>query len=240
MQRSFLILSSALLLIFAGGCGPSQEETELKEKQILEEKDKQILEEKYIAENTQSKYLYCPVGKGYPSGWKGEYYLIQLNTFEGNFTTSMVHQLYALQSIDSYDSLGLSVFSRSCEPCEKVNDPKTGKHLKTFVSGNAYRTRVKEDNWKIYDYSKSYGHEVLEFLDLDYFAIPVLILDRVDLRATSETHKLGDDFNANYMCEFTSKEIFEEKIQKHRDIVAEAADALRTEIAERASKETQI
>jgi len=247
-MKKFVLIVGALLLVGCGPSGPSKEEASGPSK---EEAKAAILE--YIAANIQTTYLFCPEGDGeykhVGTGGENPYYFIQLNKVDDKFwirskqegyewlqepVYSKVYLMFDLESHESYDNK--SIFG-GVKLGETIKDPHNGDRLRTYYFGYIIETSVTESHWNKYESSKSFGHKVLEF---NTYPLISLLLDRVDLRAAPDEYRIGRSGYADFMCEYSSKEIFDKKLKEQEDLVKAAADAYKAEVAERQSEEPQI
>ena len=207
----------------------AEEERIAKEKAEAEAKRKAEEKAKYIAENTKTTYLVCPLAKD-KRNWLNESgsLLFKLNKVDDEYLESIAMWLHSLED-DDYSSCSWAGDKR--EPCERVQH-ENGETAAVFWSGEKVSAVPLESIFDYDDDSTSYGNKILN--------ISGYLLDRVTLTAATSRSRLGDTYYNNYQCQISSKEIYDQEILKASNRVKIAADAYKANLKEKQSEETQI
>ena len=234
------------------------EERRIAEEKAAEEAKRKAEEkEKYIAENTENTYLYCPSEskeiKYRQSNTKMEKVIggplkialikiVKINGDESILQSFGIEKKYRISPVffdielnkEPKDSCYSSAFSIAAED-------------KSFCLGKNEISVPQED---IFDASKDYKAE-----DSELFGNPILIwgsagyadfvLDRVSLTAADGYNRLsykGESTYSNYRyeCSIVTKETYEEKKQDQMDRLEDAAQKYKATLEKKQSQEVQI
>lgn len=247
------------------------EERRIAEEKAAEEAKRKAEEkEKYIAENTQNTYLYCPSENKEILQRGRQIYEIQP---DGNYGYTTIEEvvggplkiaLIKIAKINGDDSIlqsfGIEKKYRTSPvffDIELKKEPEDSSCYrsafsiaaedKSFCLGEGEVSIPQEG---IFDASKDYKAE-----DSELFGNPILIwgsvgyadfvLDRVSLTAADGYNRLsykGESSYSNYRyeCSIVTKETYEEKIQDQIDRLEKAAEEYKATLEEKQSQEVQI
>ena len=246
------------------------EERRIAEEKAAEEAKRKAEEkEKYIAENTQNTYLYCPLEKKEILQNRQTIYEIQP---DGNYGYTTIEEvvggplkiaLIKIAKINGDDSILQSfgiekkyLTSPVFFDIELNQQPETSCYFaafnvtaedKSFCLGEEVLSIPRED---IIDSTKNhtdddelFGNAVLAWGSSTSY--PDFVLDRVSLTAADGYHELsykGKSLYSDerYECSIVTKETYEEKIQDQIDRLEKAAEEYKATLEEKQSQEVQI